>query len=63
LESFLTWDRGAANRFPALFVCVGVIQGVKVERNNPQNRLKFHQTNFGGTLETASAFKPVQTLY
>jgi DNA/RNA-binding domain of Phe-tRNA-synthetase-like protein len=34
LESFLTWDREAANRFPTLLVCVGVIHGVKVERSN-----------------------------
>lgn len=36
MESFLTWDKEAANRFPTLFVCVGIIQGVKVQRSNPQ---------------------------
>jgi DNA/RNA-binding domain of Phe-tRNA-synthetase-like protein len=36
LEPFLTWDEEAANRFPTLFVCVGIIQGVKVQRSNPQ---------------------------
>jgi DNA/RNA-binding domain of Phe-tRNA-synthetase-like protein len=36
LESFLTWDREAANRFPTLLVCVGIIHGVKVERSNLQ---------------------------
>jgi len=30
------WDKEAANRFPELHVCVGVIRGVKVERGNEQ---------------------------
>jgi len=36
VESFLTWDKEAANRFPMLLVCVGAIRGVKVERSNEQ---------------------------
>jgi len=36
VESFLTWDKEAANRFPTLLVCVGTIRGVKVERSNEQ---------------------------
>jgi len=36
VESFLTWDREATGRFPALHVCIGVIRGVKVERSNKE---------------------------
>jgi len=36
VESFLTWDKEAANHFPTLLVCVGTIHGVKVERSNVQ---------------------------
>jgi len=54
VESFLTWDGEAANRFPTLLVCVGVIRGVKVERSNQQiETLK----NAGESVETISVYK------